>query len=138
MDLIDVQNLLIKHEGLKLKPYIDSVGKLTIGVGRNLDDNGITKEEALHLLYHDVCDAMTDAKRLCSIWDELSDARKSVLINMAFNMGYARLSQFVRFWNAIHKKDWDEAAEEMLASKWATQVKGRATELANMMKGNLL
>jgi hypothetical protein len=57
---------------------------------------------------------------------------------MAFNMGYARFAKFVRFWNAIHKQDWDEASEEMLASKWAVQVKGRATELARMMKENVL
>ena len=90
------------------------------------------------LLDHDICDAITDVKRLCSVYDELSVPRQACLVDMAFNLGYTRFSKFVRFWNAIHKEDFAEAAEEMLASKWAAQVKGRATELARMMKENVL
>lgn len=41
--------MLIRHDGLRLKPYRDTRNKLTIGVGRNLDDVGITREEALML-----------------------------------------------------------------------------------------
>jgi lysozyme len=134
MELSDIQQLLIRDEGMRLKPYVDSVGKLSIGCGRNLDDNGISEAEALMLLDADIDTAITTVKRCCSVYDELSRPRQLVLISMAFNMGQARLNGFVRFLNAIHLSNWDEAAEEMLSSKWAKQTGPRATRLAEMMQ----
>ena len=136
--ITDIQQLLKRDEGLRLKPYVDSVGKITIGVGRNLSDNGITEEEAMMFLNADIFQAITDVRSVCSVYEELSRPRQLVMISMAFNMGRKRLGEFVRFLNAIHLSDWDEAAEEMLNSKWAKQVGPRAHRLAAMMKDNTL
>jgi lysozyme len=136
--MTDLERLIIRHEGLKLKPYIDTVGKWTIGVGHNLSDKPLSKDAVLFILADDIHDAVQDAKSCCSVYDELSAVRQMVLVDMAFNLGKARLMAFVRFWNAIHKSDWDEAGEQMLDSKWAIQVGSRAIELALMMRTNTL
>lgn len=134
--MTDVQAMLIAQEGLRLKPYVDAVGKTTIGVGRNLDDKGIDETEAIMLMNRDIADALGDVRRNFSCYDALSRPRQLVLISMAFNLGRERLSKFVRFIGAVHLSKWDEAAEEMLHSKWAEQVGQRATTLAHMMRAS--
>ena len=128
---------LIRDEGIQLKPYRDSVGKLTIGVGRNLDDVGITYPEAMMMLDRDVAVAECDLIRACPSLmhsDALSHERKDVLINMAFNMGVPRLLLFHNMWDALEAHDYEKAAAEMLDSTWATQVGPRAVRLAKVMK----
>lgn len=127
-------NQLIKHEGLKLKPYRDTVGKLTIGVGRNLDDLGITEHEAKILLCNDIERVQEECRRTFDDLFRLDNARKQVIFNMAFNMGVPKLKKFKLMWKAIEEEDWKEAAAQMLESKWAEQVGGRARELAKQME----
>lgn len=129
-----VDELLIYHEGLRLKPYTDAGNKLTIGVGRNLEDSGITRDEALLLLHNDI-DRVTNAlDQKLPWWKSLSDVRKKVLISMAFNLGVGGLLKFSGMLSALQDGDYSTAAEHMLASKWASQVGTRAIELAYMME----
>ena len=125
---------LKKHEGLKLKPYTDTVGKLTLGVGRNLIDKGITEQEALFMLNNDV-DYFYG--KLCSrinwFW-AINDARQNVLVNMAFNLGIGGLLTFKKTLTLIGEAKYELAAKEMLNSKWARQVGYRAEELAEQMR----
>jgi lysozyme len=121
-------------EGVRNKPYRDTVGKLTIGVGRNLDDVGLSSDEIMLLLKNDIARADQAIKTICLSFDHLSDARKAVLVNMCFNMGVTRLSGFVNMLGAIHEGKFDEAADQMLASKWAQQVGDRAKRLADAMR----
>lgn len=133
--LTDLQALLIEHEGLCLTAYRDSVlRKTTIGVGRNLDDKGISRDEAIMLLNRDIADAIDAARRLCPTYDALTHARRMVLVSMAFNLGERGLASFRRFLDAVQREAYDEAADEMLDSDWAQQVKGRAVALARMMR----
>ncbi len=125
---------LIRHEGFCAKPYKDTVGKTTIGYGRNLDDVGITKKEAEYLLMNDIASAEQAARNLFHQFDYLNENRKAVLINMAFNMGEKGLGSFGKMRNYISAEDWKSAAKEMLASKWSEQVGNRAKELARMME----
>ena len=129
-----LQQMLLHHEGKRNKPYTDTVGKLTIGIGRNLDDKGLSDDEIFHLLNNDIADAIEDVRHCFSCYDQLSDARRMVLVSMAFNLGRARLAKFVRFIGAVHLGRYDEAAEEMLDSTWAKQVGDRAVTLATMMR----
>lgn len=126
--------LLITHEGLRLKPYRDTVGKLTIGVGRNLDDVGITEEEALYLLKNDIRRTIKFLSAVLPFWDRLSETRKIVLIDMCFNLGAKKFMSFKKMRKALEEGDYRLAAKEMLDSKWARQVKGRAQTLARMMR----
>ena len=120
-------------EGLRLKAYYDSVGKYTIGYGRNLDDKGITENEARLLLLHDVVDADTAITNHIPWTNTLDDVRYSVLVNMAFNMGIGGLVGFPKMLAAVQAGNWSTAAHEMISSKWAHQVGERATRLALQM-----
>ena len=129
-----LHEMLIRHEGLRLKPYRDTVGKLTIGVGRNLDDVGITREEALMLLNDDIAKVRREVNRTFAWFADLNPVRKYVVLNMVFNIGLPRFRQFKKTIAAIRTKDWEGAAREMLDSRWTRQVGRRARELATMMK----
>lgn len=123
---------LIVHEDLRTHAYVDTVGKLTIGVGRNLDDVGLSRDECLVLLDNDI-DARIHGLITAYPWfSKLDPVRQAVLVNMAF-MGLKKLAGFHRMLMAVEMEDFDAAATEMLASRWATQVKGRAITLAKQM-----
>src|SRR5579859_8167737 len=113
---------LIRDESLRLRPYRDTVGKLTIGIGRNLDDVGISHDEALLLLNNDL-DKVSGQVRTQLPWTiGLDDARLAVLVNMAFNMGIGSLLGFKDTLALIQSGNYTAAADAMLHSKWATQV----------------
>ncbi|MGH8899502.1 MAG: glycoside hydrolase family protein [Egibacteraceae bacterium] len=134
MNRARLRDQLVRHEGLRLKPYRDTVGKLTIGVGRNLDDVGLTEEEAYDLLSNDVDRTERSLRSAVPCFGSLDDARQRVLADMAFNLGVTGLLQFKKMLAAVEARDFDLAASEMLGSAWAGQVKGRAETLARMMK----
>jgi lysozyme len=125
--------LLIKHEGLMLKPYRCSSDKTSIGVGRNLDDVGISKDEAMLLLAHDIERVMKEAGQF-SWFQSLNIPRQDVVLSMLFNMGLSRFNSFKKFILCLISGNFERAADEMLDSKWATQVGLRAKELAQMMR----
>lgn len=128
-----VAELIKKHEGLRLKPYKCSAGKLTIGYGRNLEDRGISPYEAETLLHNDIQDCYAQCIKL-PFWNRLNEARQAVLIDMCFNLGISRLKGFKKMLAAVDRGDYATAAKEMLDSAWAFQVKTRAVELAEIMK----
>ena len=132
-DLTLLAEELKRDEGLRLKAYRDSVGKLTIGVGRNLDDKGITEDEALYLLATDIAEVCEDLDRSLSWWRGLSENRQRVIANMCFNMGIDKLMGFKNTLKAIQESRWQDATQGMLDSKWASQVGVRAERLAQMM-----
>lgn len=125
-----------KAEALRLALYPDSLGYLTIGYGRMLDPKkggGIAPDEAEYLLANDLKKAEKACEEL-PVFHELSGARQSVLIEMAFNLGAAGLKEFVKMLKALAHQDYHEAAAEMLMSRWRTQVKDRAVVLARQME----
>lgn len=121
-------------EDVRTHPYRDSVGKLTIGCGRNLDDKGLRHDEIAFMLDNDIIDAERDAAAIFVNFNTLSENRRAVLINMAFNLGRERLSRFKKFRAAVEASNFDMAAAEMMDSQWALQVGIRAVRLANKMK----
>ena len=133
MDYELLKKKIKQHEGLKLTPYRDSVGKLTIGYGLNLDE-GITVNEAEYLLKQRMDYAIEDAQSIFKNFTDLSDSRQVVLVDMAYNLGRCRLMQFVKMREAIHQRLFNLAAQEMLNSRWAKQVGYRAVDLADLMK----
>lgn len=134
MDQAKLVEQLIDHEGEKLFPYVDTVGKTTVGVGRNLTDVGISKEESRILLANDIKKVVAGLDAALPWWDSLSEARQRVLADMAFNLGLKGLLGFKNTLALVQRGDYDEAADNMLLSKWATQVGRRATTLAGMMR----
>jgi lysozyme len=145
---------LIKSEGLVLNVYKDTLGIDTIGIGRNLEDRGISQQElndldiptmnhvyeygiteadAVYLANNDVQIVEEELLRAHPCVEQLDSVRQLILMDMAFNMGVPRLCKFYNTWNAIHEEKYDIAAKEMLDSRWANQVKSRAVKLANAM-----
>lgn len=133
----DIRAMLIAQEGKRLKPYVDSVGKWTIGVGRNLMDRGISEEECQAMLDHDIADAIDDARALVPDYETLSRPRQMVLISMAFNLGRTRLARFVKFLDAVNRRDFEDAAQEMQLSNWYNHVRLRGVTLVAMMRDDV-
>lgn len=129
----DLKAWIKKHEGFKAHPYLDSVGKLTIGWGRNLDDNGITLEEADYLFDNEFHQCF----RELSVYPWFVDQPKYIkdaLMDMCFNLGIKRLLGFKRMIIALAEQNYTKAALEALDSNWARQVGERAKDVALMMR----
>jgi lysozyme len=158
-------NILKKHEGERFQVYDCPAGYPTIGVGRNLETKGLTKEEcdylklgvyernsviaklevrgitqeeSDYLLSNDI-DYVTNqlSKRLFR-FNSLPEQAKIVLIDMAFNLGVDGLLKFNKTLSLINSGKYKEASKEMLNSKWAKQVGNRAYELSAMLTKCLL
>lgn len=125
---------LERDEGLRLKPYLDSVGKLTIGIGRNLDDNGITEAEARLMLDHDADVSLADLDRNAAWWRSMPEPAQRGLANMAFNMGWPTLSGFRNMLAALEQGEYARAADEALDSRWARQVGPRSERIAELYR----
>ncbi|MEA2059606.1 MAG: glycoside hydrolase family protein [Thermodesulfobacteriota bacterium] len=120
---------LIAHEGLRLKPYLCPAGKLTIGVGRNLEDRGITEKEARLLLENDIQDCIADLQKIFQDenggFDFLPESVQMVLEDMRFNLGYNGFRTFKKMIQAVREHDFNKACREMQDSKWYSRsVKG--------------
>ena len=129
-----LKQMIEMHEGKKYKPYLDTVGKLTIGIGRNLDDRGLSEDEVQLLFSNDVRIATEELERAFPWTKNLDEVRKAVLIDMAFNMGIPVLSQFKNTLGFIQRGEYEKASVAMLQSKWASQVGNRAQRLSTMIR----
>lgn len=134
LDRAILEEDLIRDEGLRLKPYRDTVGKLTIGVGRNLDDRGISEDEARQILRNDIalCEAELDIH--IPWWTHLTGDRQRALLNMCFNLGWPRLSGFKEMLIYLQAGSYARAASEALDSKWARQVGDRALRISKLIR----
>ncbi|MCK9373453.1 MAG: glycoside hydrolase family protein [Sulfuricurvum sp.] len=129
-----LEEQLIIDEGFSSKPYKDTVGKLTIGFGRNLDDKGISRSEAFTMLQTDIKAAKYDLSRNLKFFDQLCDGRQSALINMTFNMGIDKVLGFKRTLKLMEEGKFEEASIEVLKSKWAEQVGDRAKRISDKIR----
>jgi lysozyme len=115
------------------QPYTDSVGVLTIGYGRAIGRIGITPDEAELLLEHDIQRAIGDLDFACSWWRNLDDERQSALAELCFQLGLDGLLNFRRMLDALRTGNFGTAGAELLASKYAVQVPGRARRIAAVL-----
>lgn len=121
-------------EGRRRRLYKDTVGKLTIGVGRNIEDRGLRDDEIDLMLSNDIDESVGIARALVSNFDKLDDVRQEVLVNMALNLGMSRLGGFKQFILALGRHDYQRATSEMMDSKWYEQVGDRGKRLAYAMR----
>ena len=137
MNYLDILHAQLRiDEGEPLKPYVDSVGKVSIGIGRNLTDNGISRGERALMFDNDLASAEHTARLLVPTFDQLSDVRKAAFVNLAFNMGYNVLAQFVNTLKAAQEGRWNDVSAGILSSKYAGQVGNRAVRIAASLKTN--
>lgn len=139
-DFADLLTMLKRDEGTgpahdgRFFPYTDSAGKITVGWGHNLSDQGLKGKFAQMLLEDDATDHIAALSQAFPIVLTLTHARQIALSNMAFNLGVPVLHEFHNLWAAIGAGDFETAALEMVNSKWAAQVGARATRLSEMMR----
>ena len=125
---------LKKHEGLRLKPYKCPSGKTTIGYGRNLDDRGISKQEAEMLLDNEIKDICARLTLVLPWFEDIGSVRQDVLVNMAYNMGVSGLLKWKKTLEDIKERRYKDASQKMRESLWAGQVGKRALELADQLE----
>lgn len=135
----DFRSLALKsikeHEGLRLKAYKDTRGFLTVGYGFNLDANEITEEVANLLLEKELALAIIDAKSFCGRnWEILNSVRKSVIVDMAYNLGRAGLFSLITLRTGIYREDYIYCASRMESFLWCSQVKSRCVTLVRRMR----
>jgi lysozyme len=143
-----LDQMLILHEGTRLKPYVDCCGKsfrlcecdvtgrITIGNGRNIEDNGISMEECHILRTNDRNRVIREAHDAFPWFTSLSVPRQDVVTCMIFNMGLDKFKEFKRMIKAMIEGNFEKAADEMMASAWSAQVKQRAVTLSQIMRTN--
>lgn len=134
MDKARLKKQLETDELRSKKIYVDTVGKVSGGIGRNLTDRGFSEDEIDLMYANDIKIAEKDARALVPGFDRLDDVRQEVLVNMAFNLGYSRLAGFKKFLAAVNSSRFDEAAAEMQDSAWFRQVGQRAVRLRDAMR----
>ena len=146
--LEDLKKLLIKHEGYKKEPYRCSANKLSVGVGHNvdanglpediqayLDENGFITDEMIDLLLEtDISIAAADCRELYPNFDLFSDNRQMALIDFLFNVGRSTASSFKNTNRAINEERWSDAADNFTKSLWYKQVKNRAVTIVSMIR----
>jgi len=139
--------LLIAHEGKRNKPYQDTKGIWTVGVGHNMHVP-LSESAVMHILEDDKRDAINDCLHHFPWFADLDDTRKMAMISLRFNLGLGGLLGFQRFLGHMELGNYASAADELLyntdaqgkktPTKWAVEVKaGRANDLANMIRGSV-
>ena len=125
--------LLIKHEGKMNFPYEDGTGHISIGVGRNLTDRGLSDAEIMMLLDNDLAISVTELNTQFPWFADLNEARQDALISMHYNLGMPSLLKFRKTLELLEQGLFEAAALEMLDSKWANQIGQRAKDLSKML-----
>jgi lysozyme len=134
-DFIDnLKQQLTNHEGFRAKPYKCPAGKLTIGVGRNIEDNGISVEEAEFMLENDIKRCIEELRDIFKDFDTFGENQKMALIDFIFNIGKTTFLKFRKTISAIKKQDWEEASKEMINSLWYKQVRNRGKFITEQIK----
>lgn len=125
---------LERDEGRREQLYRCAAGKLTIGVGWNIEDRGLPAPIIDALLGYTIDDAIRDLNRELPWWQKLNERRKRALVNMTVNLGMPRLRQFRNMLACLQVEDYEGAAREALDSRWANQVGDRARRIAAMIR----
>ena len=133
MDVDKLKDQLILHEGLELKSYQCSAGFITLGVGRNVEELGITEDEARYLLDNDILRVTKELDNALPWWRDMSEVRQRIFVDMVFNLGISRFLNFKNAITAAEEERWEDCAAEMLNSRWADQVGQRSHRLAKAM-----
>jgi lysozyme len=132
----ELTEMLRKHEGVRDKVYLCSAGYETIGVGRNISEDGLglSNDEIDYLLNNDIKRVREELTEEYYWFAGLDEARQDAMIDISFNLGQTRLRGFVKSLEAMAREDFDTAADEFMDSKWSEQVGDRAVEVTEIIR----
>ena len=128
------RTLIAANEGRRSKPYLCPAGKITVGIGRNLEDVGLSGKEIDLLFANDLKTARDACRRLFQQFDGIDERRQAALLDVAFNLGLPRLAKFKNMRMAVDEGNWSRAAAELLDSRYAEQVPNRARCNAEILR----
>jgi len=144
MDLDVLRKQIEADEGCKYEIYLDHLGLPTFGIGHLVTESDeeynrpvgtfITTDRVAECFNKDVGTVLEDCERLYPDFDSLPEEVQLIIANMMFNMGYPRLSKFKGMKAGVDARDWQQAADEMVDSKWYHQVNNRAERLVSRMR----
>ena len=144
MNIDQLRDTLKIDEGVKYEIYNDHLGYPTFGIGHLVvesdEEHGkpvgtpVSEERVNTVFDKDVAVMIDEAKKIFPNLDELPEEAQQVIVNMTFNMGRPRLSQFKKFIAGVNAGDWNKAAVEMMDSRWAKQVGARAERLRDRIQ----
>ncbi len=144
MDIQQLRKQLEIDEGVKYDIYLDHLGLPTFGIGHLVTktdpESGqavgtpISKERVAECFDMDVQSVINDCNKLYEDFENLPEEVQQIIANMMFNMGYTRLSKFKGMKRGVDSKDWNQAADEMVDSRWYRQVTNRANRLVERMR----
>jgi len=136
---------IAEDEGCKYEVYLDHLGLPTCGIGHLIREGEpehgkpvgtVVEQERVKQLFNlDIAVTIDECKNLYDDWDDLPEEVQHIIANMMFNMGRPRLSKFKGMKRGVDARDWNAAADEMVDSKWYTQVTNRARRLVDRMRG---
>ena len=129
-----LRETIIRHEGIRLDMYQDTLGIWTLGVGHNIEEKGISQAVMELMLEEDLAEAVSELKRSVSFFSKMPEQVQEALVNLAFNMGIPRLMQFKKTLAYLRDGNFEAAADELLDSRYAEQVGRRADEVADMIR----
>ena len=132
MDMERLKRDITRREGLRLEVYDDHLGNPTIGVGRLLS-RGITETTAMQMLEEDIDIVLNELKEQLPWFDDMPERVQEALVDLGFNLGVPRLMKFELTLGFLQKRKFVDAAEELLNSRYATQVPNRALEIAKVI-----
>ena len=132
----ELTEMLRKHEVVRDKVYLCSAGYETIGVGRNISEDGLglSDDEINYLLNNDIKRVREELTEEYYWFAGLDEARQDAMIDISFNLGQTRLRGFVKSLEAMAREDFDTAADEFMDSKWSEQVGERAVEVTEIIR----
>ena len=122
-----VKEMLVRHEGVMCTLYECSADKTSIGVGRNLSDNGITEDEAMYLLENDIDRVIKNLDKHWAVWRSFPEKAQMVCIDLVFNIGINGFMNFRRTRALMEMGMWLEASEELLDSRYHVQLPNRSS-----------
>jgi len=144
MDLEQLREELSYDEGVKHEIYLDHLGLPTFGIGHLVREedpehgwavgSAVSEERVAEVFESDIAITISDCERLYEDFAELPDEAQLIIANMCFNLGYPRLSKFKGMKAGVDARDWNRAADEMVDSRWYTQVPNRAERLVQRMR----
>ena len=144
MDLEKLEEELEIDEGCKYEIYLDHLGYPTFGIGHLVVERDpeygkeigtyVPEYRVIKAFKQDIKTVLSDCNRLYEDFEDLPEEAQRVIANMMFNMGYTRLSKFRGMKRGVDARDWNDAADEMVDSRWYNQVTNRATRLVERMR----
>ena len=144
MNIGQLREELERDEGVKYEVYLDHLGYPTFGIGHLITDDDpecgasvgteVDNDRVKEAFETDVETVLSDCERLYVQFEHLPEEVQLIVANMMFNMGYTRLSKFKGMKRGVDTRDWNQAADEMVDSKWYKQVTKRANRLVERMR----